>query len=278
MIPIVSAEMVPFDESAKYSEYLAGVKFASRLAADSAATAAEFTGFVSALATQGLRGPQVREIALGSAPPAASTGSASTSDKNILVVGSHEPRKNHLAVLHAAELLWREGLAFSLTFIGGSGWGEAFPRRVRELQNSRRDVSVLRAASESDLEAAYSRADFTVFPSLHEGFGLPVTESLARGVPVITSNFGAPAELGSQGGALLIDSRDDGSLTEAMRRLLTDPDLLHRLSSEARRREVRTWSEYAEDLWDWLVEPERRSLDPSGRAAAESGHAQATSG
>ena len=41
----------------------------------------------------------------------------------VLMVGSFEPRKNHLGVLHAAETLWREGLDFELTFIGGSGWG-----------------------------------------------------------------------------------------------------------------------------------------------------------
>ncbi|MGJ0223705.1 hypothetical protein ACQUZK_09920, partial [Streptococcus pyogenes] len=59
----------------------------------------------------------------------------------VLVVGSHEPRKNHLAVLHAAELLWRQGVEFSLSFVGGNAWGsDAFTRRLSDLQRIGRPV------------------------------------------------------------------------------------------------------------------------------------------
>ena len=174
----------------------------------------------------------------------------------MLVVGSHEPRKNHLAVLHAAELLWREGLEFTLTFIGGSGWGEEFPRRVAGLQGVGRPIQVRLAVSDEVLSRAYESAAFTVFPSLHEGFGLPVAESLSYGTPVITTGYGSTAEIGGAGGCVLVDPRDDAALTDAMRRLLGEPEVLRGLRAQIAQRPVRGWSEYADELWEFLVGPE----------------------
>lgn len=260
-IPVVSADMVPPEESAKFVQYLTGVKFASRVAAVSRSAAAEMSGFVTALRTQGLEGPLVTEVALGSPEVPPATGDPTVGGvPNVLVVGSHEPRKNHLAVLHAAEVLWRGGVAFSLSFIGGSGWGEEFPERVAELRDAGRPVDVRRGVSDDDLVTAYRAAAFSVFPSLHEGFGLPVAESIAFGTPVVTADFGATAETGFDGGAVLVDPWDDGALIEAMRTLLTDPVALSHLREEARHRAVRDWHEYATDLWAWLVEPEIRAV------------------
>ena len=119
----------------------------------------------------------------------------------VLVVGSHEPRKNHLAVLHAAELLWREGVAFSLLFVGGNSWkSEEFQAIVRNLQIARRPIQVVEAVDDPTLWAFYELAYCTVFPSLNEGFGLPVAESLAAGTPVVTSDYGSMAEIGALGG------------------------------------------------------------------------------
>ncbi len=96
-----------------------------------------------------------------------------------------------------------------------------------------------------------------MFPSLHEGYGLPVAESLAFNLPVITSSYGSTAEIGAGGGALLIDPRDDRALTDAMRDLLTDDELLARLRAETRGNVSRTWNDYSAELWEYLVEPER---------------------
>jgi glycosyltransferase involved in cell wall biosynthesis len=89
----------------------------------------------------------------------------------------------------------------------------------------------------------------TLFPSLHEGYGLPVAESLAAGTPVITSNFGSTAEIGADGGCVLVDPRDDDELTAAMRRVLTDEKYMATLRKQIAKRSHRTWSEYAEALW-----------------------------
>lgn len=260
-IPVVSADMVPTEDTGKFVRFLTAIKFASRVAGVSTSAASEIAGFAAALPTQGLIGPTVVEVPLGApnttARPAGGPGPAAV--PTVLVVGSHEPRKNHLAVLHAAELLWREGRAFELVFIGGSGWGDEFPRRAAELRQAGRSISVRRAVTDDELNAAYAAARFTVFPSLHEGFGLPVVESIAHGTPVITSDFGSTAQSGAAGGTILIDPRDDGALTAAMRTLLTDDEVLRHLREQIAARPERTWQDYADDLWEQLVEPERQA-------------------
>ena len=254
-IPVVSADLLATAEANKFVRYLSLVKHTSVVAGVSASAAAEFRGFASALPTQGLPGPRVVAcpLALDASAPAEAEEPA-TALPEVLVVGSHEPRKNHLAVLHAAEVLWREGLRFSLRFVGGSGWTTtAFDARLRALSSAGRPVLAERGLPDEQLWAGFRRARFSVFPSLHEGFGLPVAESLALGTPVVGTRYGSVGEVGAEGGVLLVDPRDDDDLAAAMRCLLTDDAELDRLRQQARDRPVRTWDDYARELWQCLV-------------------------
>lgn len=255
-IPVVSADLVPPVESSKFVRYLTALKFSSRIAGISAAATAELGGFVQMLVAQGLPGPLVTEVSLPAPPAVGGRPSRPAGPPLILVVGSHEPRKNHLAVLHAAEVLWREGLAFRLQFIGGSGWGDDFPRLAADLARSGRPVEVLKAVTDEVLDRALDDAAFTVFPSLHEGYGLPVVESLAHGTPAITSDFGSTLEIARDGGALTVDPRDDTALTDAIRLLLIDPAALAELQAQIGRRTTRGWDGYANALWTEIVAPE----------------------
>lgn len=255
-IPVVSADTMPPEEPERYVHYLTLVKHAAAVAAISRSAGEEFSGFVDMLGAQGLVGPRVRVCALPSdVPDVTPLGDEHVEGPpSVLVIGSHEPRKNHLAVLHAAELLWREGLEFSLRFVGGSSWASGpFDDRVRALRRAGRAVTVSRGVGDNELWSAYRRARFTVFPSLHEGYGLPVAESLAVGTPAITSNFGSLLDLAEGGGAMLVDPRDDAALTAAMRRLLTDDELRGVLAAEALARPKRSWADYARDAWEALV-------------------------
>ena len=90
-------------------------------------------------------------------------------------------------------------------------------------------VSV-RALSDDLLWAAYRLAHCVVFPSLNEGFGLPVAESLACGTPVVTSGFGSMREIARHGGAILVDPRDDHDIAAGLRLMLTDRELHETLS------------------------------------------------
>ncbi len=174
----------------------------------------------------------------------------------VLSVGSFEPRKNHLSLLYAAERLWREGCDFELVLIGGSGWGHEIPNEIARLRRRGRRIETRHRVSDSEVAAAYRRSRFTVFTSLHEGYGLPVAESLAYGIPAITSNHGSTKEIAESGGAVLVDPRDDEQLVRAMRQLLTDDRKLASLKEEIAKRPQRNWPQYAGEVWDRVVAPE----------------------
>ena len=258
-IPVVSGDLVPLSDH--FPHFLSAVKYARRIAGVSVSATAEFRGFADTLATQGLPAPQVNECQLATEPLPADRSAGASGPRAlplVLSVGSFEPRKNGLAVLHCAERLWRDGLRFELRFIGGSGWGTRFPAELAALQAKGRAVSAQQGVDEATLAQAYRTARFTVFASLHEGYGLPAAESLAAGTPVLTSNFGSTLETAQPGGAVTVDPRDDDAITEAMRRLLTDDALIGRLRAEIARRPVRTWADYARELWATLIVPDGR--------------------
>lgn len=260
-IPVTSAETTDVGVSGHTAWYLSALRWADRVAAISDAAAEEFGGFADMLAAQGLPGPRVVVVPLPlqlpvgpAAGPALGRAVGAGHLPTVLCVGSQEPRKNHLAVLHAAELLWRDGHRFFLTFIGGAGWrSQDVDARVLSLQSAGRPVHVLRQASEDELWAAYRTARLLVFPSLHEGYGLPVAEALAVGTPVVTSDLGSLRDLAAAGGVLLVDPQDESAIAGAVGRLLTDDALHARLSAEGLARAGRGWQDYADELWDVLV-------------------------
>jgi glycosyltransferase involved in cell wall biosynthesis len=261
-VPITSAETSSTGFPGFFANYLAAVRHFDRITTISQAAGTEYGGWRAMLAAVGLDGPDIRPILLPAHPPVLDEAAIARARERfvvagmpmVLCVGTHEPRKNHLAILQAAEVLWREGVRFSLTFIGGHSWNnDRFRRRLRELQDEGRPVESASGISDDLLWGAYHVARCSVFPSLNEGFGLPAAESLAVGTPVITSAFGSMREIAADGGALLVDPRDDASLTDALRRLLTDDELDLKLRAEARDRPVRTWDHYAEDTWQYLV-------------------------
>lgn len=262
MIPVTAAETVTEAMSHVFSLYLSMVKHASRLSAISGAAAVDFQGFNAALASQGFAGPTVRPHLLPPSPTHVSEEDIEAARASlgvgalpvVLVVGSHEPRKNHLLVLEAAERLWARGEWFDLVFIGGSGWrSELFDAEVERLAAAGRPILVRKRATETELWSAYRLSRFSVFPSLLEGFGLPIVESMASGTPVITTFYGSMAEIATGGGALLIDPYDVTALETAMHSLLIDDDLHERLRREASERVWPTWDQYASDVWDFLT-------------------------
>ncbi len=258
-IPVVSADLVPELESEKFVHYLALIKHTQVVAAISAAAAAEFRGFVRALPVQGLTGPEVVDAGMAVEVPAGVRAGAATplDPPQVVCVGSQDPRKNQLSVLFAAETLWREGLSFSLRLIGGRSWDDAgFARRAAALSAKGRPVTIERGVGDRELCRAYRHSWFTVFVSLHEGFGLPVGESLAMGAPVIASARPPMSEMEEGGGVLLVDPTDDGQLIDAMRRLLTDRSQRDELAEQARARSFLTWDDYAARLWATFSAPE----------------------
>jgi len=255
LIPVSSAQFVDARESDRTAQYLRIIKHADAVFTVSESVAGEFAGFVAALGAQGITGPAIRAIplAMGSADSSPTGASADDGAALVLCVGSHEPRKNQEALLFAAEVLQREGLKFRMVFVGGGSRRNtfSFDQRVRRLHD--RDgltIESLRGVGDADLWQLYHSARFTALLSLHEGFGLPVVESLAHGTPVLTSDFGSMAEIARAGGCVTVDPRDDDAIVEAMRGMLTDDALIRQLRAEIANIPARTWRDYATELWE----------------------------
>ncbi len=172
----------------------------------------------------------------------------------LLFVSTIEGRKNHLALLEACEKLWAEGLAFELELIGlaRADTAAAALAKIAALQQAGRPLLYVGSVPEPELHAAYARCAFTVYPSLIEGFGLPVFESLGYGKPCICSAHGALGEAARGGGCSTLDQVDAASLAAAIRSLLENPAMLTSLSAAARARPFRTWRDYATDLTAWM--------------------------
>lgn len=180
----------------------------------------------------------------------------------VLCVSTVEGRKNHLELLAAAEALWTEGVDFELWLVGLTQPVTGLPaaRQIDKLQAAGRPLRYLGAVDEAALELAYAACTFTVYPSILEGFGLPVLESLQRGKPCICSGRGALGEAAGDGGCLTVDRPDRNALAGAIRTLLQSPDAIARLSARARSRSFRTWSDYTSQLLNWM-----RGLRPRTR-------------
>jgi glycosyltransferase involved in cell wall biosynthesis len=252
-IPIGSAELVLESESLRFAHYLSVIKHVDAVVAISGSVATEFEGFTSALAAQGLTGPRIRCVPLAGDVPAGDAPAETASEPPlVLSVGSHEPRKNQDAVLYAVETLLGEGLKFRMVFVGGGDRSRtiAFDQRLRRLRAERGwSIESVRGMSDGDLWRLYREARFSVFVSLHEGYGLPVVESRTLGTPVLTANYGSLAEIAEAGGCHTVDPRNDEDLVVALRRMLTDDRLIAKLTKEAARVPERTWRDYAADLW-----------------------------
>ena len=172
----------------------------------------------------------------------------------ILSVGTLEGRKNHLALLQAAMSLWDSGVQFELQLLGLARPDTAKPALdlIAILQRAGRPLLFEGSVTDERLHAAYRECSFTVYPSLIEGFGLPVLESLQHGRPCICSGRGALAEAAGDGGCIALSSVNPDDLAAAMRSLLKNPGELAALSVAARNRKLQSWNGYANAIVSWM--------------------------
>ncbi len=206
--------------------------------------------------------PPVHAIHLGIDRPAALATEAASrpATPRLLCVCTIEGRKNHLALLDACETLWQEGLSFELQLIGLARADTAGPAlaRINELKSAGRSLLFDGSVPEAELHTAYRACSFTVYPSLIEGFGMPVLESLHYGKPCVCSGLGALGESAHGGGCVPLATVDTASLVSALRRLLQHPNELAALSATARARQLKSWPEYAAEFTAWMHTLSRR--------------------
>jgi glycosyltransferase involved in cell wall biosynthesis len=163
-----------------------------------------------------------------------------------LAVGSIEPRKNLTSALIAFKAL-RETRKIDNQFViaGGKGWkNEAFYRLLKKLSIDA-NLVMTGYVPEEDLPALYQGAEVFVYPSVYEGFGLPVLEAMASGTPVITSNTSSLPEVAGDA-ALLVNPMEVFEIYEAMEALVGSPSLRKELKAKGfKQSEKFTWEETA---------------------------------
>jgi glycosyltransferase involved in cell wall biosynthesis len=142
-------------------------------------------------------------------------------DRYVLAVGNLQPRKNLTKLIEAFALICPEELDIQLLVVGQDWWqGSAIYRRVQELGLAER-VQFTGYVPQEDLVGLYNAATVLVYPSVYEGFGLPVLEAMACGRPVIASNASSLPEVAGEA-AVLVNPLDARDLAEAIRTLLGD--------------------------------------------------------
>lgn len=153
----------------------------------------------------------------------------------ILYVGRIQARKNLPRLVEAYARLRKQGIDAKLVMVGKKDWqSEHLLEKIKEL-GLEACVIFPGFVPFDDLPLFYNAAEVFVFPSIFEGFGLPVMESMASGVATITS-FGSSLEEVAGDGALLVDPHDTGSIADALGRLLGDPGLRRDLAGRGLRR------------------------------------------
>jgi glycosyltransferase involved in cell wall biosynthesis len=172
-----------------------------------------------------------------------------------LAIGSLEPRKNLATLIAAyARLPAAVRAGHALVLGGGAGWGDAGlsgpePERLRQAGQLR----LLGYVPSADLPALYAGATAFCFPSVYEGFGMPVIEAMACATPVLSSNATAIPEAAGDAGVLL-DPHDIGAWAIAMRDVAEDSDLARDLRSRGPRQAAQfTWARTALGIRDALA-------------------------
>lgn len=162
-----------------------------------------------------------------------------------LHVGGNEPQKNQATVLRAFGVACRNpAFQHRLVLVGATHLTDAPALEM----TTRAALRILRVtdATRADMDALYEHCAALVFPSLHEGFGLPVLEAMRAAAPVITSNTSCLPEITGDA-ALLVEPLDADALANAMRRVLNDERLRVKLSEAGERRAQQfSWAHTAE--------------------------------
>jgi glycosyltransferase involved in cell wall biosynthesis len=247
---------------ARHPEYMKLLASFDRVWAVSGMSRADLLGFWS---WQGIaRPPAVDVLALGAdvgvsarilTRAMASSPLESTKRNNaanpkkvprLLCVGIIEPRKNQSFLLEVCAELWAEGMAFELHVVGrvNPHFGAPIVAQLKKLRRVRpKQLFFHEAASDATVTQLYASIRATVFPTIAEGCGLPLLESLWMGVPCVCTDMPVLRENADGGGCLPVTLNDRDAWKAALRRVLDDDVYYEQLAAEATARPLPTWSE-----------------------------------
>jgi glycosyltransferase involved in cell wall biosynthesis len=194
---------------------------------------------------------RIRVIPHGTRQPQSPPPGDDARENLILHVGAIQKRKNLIRLIEAFESITGAHADSWRLVLAGAASGFQSQEIISRIARSpaRAQIKVTGYISETALEDFYRRARIFAFPSLDEGFGIPVIEAMARGVPVLTSNRSALPEAAG-GAALLVDPTDQESIAEGLTKLVNDPELRSELRNKGLARAARaTWDIAVESTW-----------------------------
>lgn len=166
-----------------------------------------------------------------------------------LFVGTLEPRKNLVRLLHAycklSELI-RDKVLFVIA--GAKGWGGVDIARTIDKLGLKNHVRLLGYVGETTLSELYANCLFLAMPSLYEGFGLPIVEAMSYGKPVVTSNNSSMPEVAGDAG-IFVDPLDTDSIRDGLEKMIAEKPLRNKLASRAKENAARfNWDTSAAKL------------------------------
>lgn len=255
-IPITHPHITWPHSVARHPHYLKLLAEFDRVFAISATSREVLLGYWRWLGLE--RMPEVEALQLGAdlsrRPRTTERNAADGATPSLLCVGIFEPRKNQLFLLDVCETLWRDGLAFELHLVGrvNPHFGPPIVKRIQSLKKHYAGLNHHEAAGDDLLETLYGQATATVFPTIAEGCGLPLLESLWHGVPCVCSDLPVLRENADAGGCVAVALNDRAVWSAALRRVLTDKQEQTRLTREATMRVLPTWKQTADALKNGL--------------------------
>jgi len=170
-------------------------------------------------------------------------------EKFLLFVGLFSPRKNIAGILRAFSILKNEyQIPHRLVMVGEKGWRYRADLELVQSFGLEKQVFFPGFVEDEDLPAVYNLADVFVFPSLYEGFGLPVLEAMACGIPVVTSNISALPEVVGKAG-ILVNPHEPEEIATGIHRLISNKKLSSELAKAGLKRSRHfLWENAAREL------------------------------
>lgn len=262
VIPAIAPEFFPAKAAKEFKEYLDRCSNTF----DSFITVSEHTrrdllshlkGQVNAASIKVLRLAHAFGETERNAPyqPGYATALTALADKPfVITVGTIEPRKNHTTLIRAWSRLHQELRERTPTLViaGKLGWKtDAFAQQLAAATQQGVPIMHVMSANDKDLHFLYAQCLFSIYPSLYEGWGLPVGESLWLGRPCLASNASSIPEIADQGIAYF-DPLDENDMFTKFRHLCLESEPLTELVREARTAPLSDWAQVASNLMEIL--------------------------
>jgi len=202
--------------------------------------------------------PSVRSIQLGCdgvfgecSPPKEGVGDP----PRVLTLAIVETRKGQDTAIEAAKSLWDDGVRFEYDFVGRTNpyFGKPIERLLKLYAKKGYPVAVHGQLADEELQSLLGQTDLLILPSLAEGCGLPLLESLWKGVPTLSSSLNSIRENARFGGCRLFKKGDSADLARNLRNLIENPSELESLKAGIQSEALPRWNATAADIVDHMV-------------------------